>query len=216
MTTATQTKTQTGKRTKATDPGVAAASAAPAPPPEPTRFILTNAIAQQALERRTAVHDFDLTATMPGAVARVQYVDLNHPGTLSALPETLLRAVLGMANDLEIREGTQEAPEITRYNPDGTLNVEGVIRLAQIEAKAADAYCLAGFVEPALILTEGERVRDDQVLLQAIHPVDRRRFGDWCNGPGSEASETVLPFPDGPDEGLAAGGPGGVDGGPAE
>jgi hypothetical protein len=187
--------TATKTRTKAAD--------APAAPP---RFILTTSLAEIARQKREAVQEFELTATAPGAFAKVRLVDLSDQATLTSLPETLLRKILGIANDVELREG--------RTNPvqeDGTLDVERAIRVAKANARAVDAYCVAGFVEPPLIFTEGERVRDDQVVVSDIHPADRQRFFEWCQGRHAEASAAVEPFPDGSAEGVATGGSGGVD-----
>jgi len=178
-------------------------------------------LAGQAIERRNAVHDFELTATMPGAFARVRMVDLNDQSALLALPERVLRFVLGMANDIDSREGKAAVGE--RTNEDGSLNVENVLKAAQLEAKMFDGYCLAGFVEPRLVLTQDEVDRergstdgDKPVLLDAIHPADRRRFYLWCDGHHAEAAATVEPFSGGPAAGVAASGPGGVDGAAAE
>ena len=189
---------------------------APAESP-PEQFVLTASLADLARKKREAVRDFELTATSDGfdgvAIARVRLVDLADSATLTSLPESLLRKVLTIANDVEIREG--------RTNPvqdDGSLDIDRAIRVAKANARAIDAYCVAGFVEPALIFTEGERVRDDQVLVSDIHPADRQRFFDWCQGRHAEAAATVETFPGSRelDAGMAAGGPGGVDGGSTE
>jgi len=182
-------------------------------------MLFTADLAGQAIERRNAVHDFELTATMPGAFARVRMVHLNDTAALQALPDHLLRRVLGMVNDVDSKEANHALGE--RQNADGSLNVDAVMTLMAAERKIADAYCLAGFVEPRLVLTQDEidleRDADDKpVLMEAIHPADRRRFLEWCTGRHAEAAATVEPFPDGPDADVAAGGPGGVDGGAAE
>ena len=60
--------------------------------------------------------------------------------------------------------------------------------------------------------------RDDQVLVSDIHPADRQRFFDWCQGRHAEAAATVEPFPGSRelDSGVDAGGSGGIDGGSTE
>jgi hypothetical protein len=190
-----------------------------APPAPSQRFILTTSLAELARQRREAVQEFELTATqrelkmVEPIYAEVRMVDLADAATLSALPETLLRKVLSIANDVEVREG--------RANPiaeDGSLNIERAIKVAQANTEAINAYCVAGFVKPQLIFTNAERTNDDQVLVSDIHPADRQRFFDWCQGRHAEAAATVAPFP-GPrelDPGVDAGGPGGIDGGQAE
>ena len=187
---------------------------APAESP-PKQFVLTASLADLARKQREAVRDFPLTATsehLDGtAIARVRLVDLADSATLTSLPETLLRKVLTIANDVEIREG--------RTNPvqdDGSLNIDRAIRVAKANARAIDAYCVAGFVEPVLILAESDRTSKEQVLVSNIHPADRQRFFDWCQGRHTEAAATVEPFPDGSTEGVATGGSGGMDGAAAE
>jgi hypothetical protein len=192
--------TATRTRPKAAD--------APAAPPPPDRFVLTASLADQARQKREAVQDFALTATAPGAYARVRLVDLSDQATLSSLPESLLRRVLGIANDIELREG-----KTTPVQDDGSLDIERAIRLAKANARAIDAYCVAGFVEPSLIFSEEDRIHDAQVIVSDIHPADRTRFFEWCQGRHTEAAAAVEPFPGAQqlDSGVDAGRSGRVD-----
>ena len=198
------TKTKQGT---ATDLGAAAASAAPAPP---ERRLLTADLAAQARRERDRLHDFELTHTGPGIFARVRHVDLSDTATLTMLPERLLRVILGAVNDVETREGRPAT-----MTADGKVDIDRAITAAKAETAATDAMCVAGFVEPRLVLTQEEKDRDrdaDVVLIADIHPADRRRYVEWTQGRLAEASEKVVTFPDRSDAGLDAGRPRGVDG----
>jgi len=199
--------TATSKKTKTTDTGAAAASAAPAPP---ARRLLTADLAAQAREERDRLHDFELKHTGAGIFARVRHVDLSDTATLTMLPEQLLRVILGAVNDVETREGKP-----TAIDEAGKVDIERAIKAAKAETAATDAMCVAGFVEPRLVLTQEEKDRErdaDVVLVADIHPADRRRYVEWTQGRLAEASEKVVTFPDRSNAGLDAGGPRGVDG----
>lgn len=176
-------------------------------PAAPTMTIFNAALAAKARERRNAVHDFALTATMPGAIAKVRVPDLGDPDLLLALPDPLVRGLLTVVRDVERREHpnghepeqTPETVDIARARQDATRN-----------RTLVDAYCLAGFVNPPLAMTEDDLATPEHVLLADIHPADRTRFFSWCMGQVGEAAATVEPFPDGSPEGVATGGPGGV------
>jgi hypothetical protein len=199
MTTATRTRSK-------------AADAPAAPPPEPKPVMLTAALASKAMKRRNETHTFSLPATaraadVPAIEVTVKVPDLGDPEILTALPDQLLRTILMAVNDVEAREGNQQAIDISK--PEEVDFVQAK-RQAFRNTALINAYCLAGFVEPQLVLTEAEQKNTSQVLLEAIHPTDRAAFFNWCQQPHMEAAAAVEPFPDGPDEGVAAGGPGGV------
>jgi hypothetical protein len=183
---------------------------ADAPAPSPKRFVLTASAAREARQKREEIHDFELTHTMPGAFARVRLVDLQDPEILTnALPARLLAELLETVREVEGQEAGGEARE---------LSVIEKIDLARKNMHAIVAYCIAGFVEPPLILSEDDRDprRDDEVVVTDIDARDRQRFFDWCQGRYEEASATVLPFPQGSASTVDAGGPGGASGGASE
>jgi hypothetical protein len=202
MTTATRTRSK-------------AADAPAAPPPEPKApepVMLTAALASKAMQRRNETHTFSLPATaraadVPAIEVTVKVPDLGDPEILTALPDQLLRTILMAVNDVEAREGNQHAIDISKPEE---VDFSQAKRQAFRNTALINAYCLAGFVEPQLVLTEAEQKNTSQVLLEAIHPTDRAAFFNWCQQPHMEAAAAVEPFPDGPDEGVAAGGPGGV------
>jgi hypothetical protein len=199
MTTATRTRSK-------------AADAPAAPPPEPKPVMLTAALASKAMKRRNETHTFSLPATaraadVPAIEVTVKVPDLGDPEILTALPDQLLRTILMAVNDVEAREGNQQAIDISK--PEEVDFVQAK-RQAFRNTALINAYCLAGFVEPQLVLTEAEQKNTNQVLLEAVHPTDRAAFFNWCQQPHAEAAAAVEPFPDGSDEGVAAGGPGGV------
>lgn len=174
----------------------------------PAPVLLTNTIAKRAKAEREQVRDFSLDATVPGAIARVRMVDLNDPATLAALPETLLRQVLGVTEALEV--GDDDLKPVSAKRPDGTIDVNALTKIMVGEARIIDATCVAGFIEPALIFSEADRTDDEQVLITDIHPSDRRRFHQWCNGALMREAAQIAPFPAGPAADVAAGGPGGM------
>jgi hypothetical protein len=201
MTTATRT------RSKAAD-----APVAPPPQSEPNAMPLTAALANKAWRKRNELHNFLLPATARDAgvdaiEVTVKIPDLGDPEILTALPDQLLRTILMAVNQVEVLEGNQKAIDISK--PEEVDFVQAK-RQAFRNTALINAYCLAGFVEPQLVLTEAEQKNTNQVLLDAVHPTDRAAFFNWCQQPHAEAAAAVEPFPDGPDEGVATGGPGRV------
>ena len=185
----------------------AADAPAASPNGEPAPFILTASLADLARQKREAVQRFDLSATAPGAYAMVRLVDLGDVATLTDMPDHLLTKVLMIANDVEIREGRTKP-----VNDDGTFNAEHVLKLMRANKASVNAYCVSGFVDPPVIFEETDRTNPEQLVVDMIHPADRQRFFDWCHGRHAEAAATVAPFPEPRElaDGVAAGGPGGV------
>lgn len=180
----------------------------------PQPFVLTASLADLARERRNRVQDFALTATSEAlgreVIAKVRRVDLNSVDAILALPEQLTRQVL------EMQAAVTKAQEQGVTNPDGTVNADTAMQAMQMVRETRDLYCVAGFVEPALIADEARRTRDDQIVVDLIDPTDRRRFFEWCSGQETEARATVARFPDGPGEDVDAGRSGGGDQSSAE
>jgi hypothetical protein len=180
---------------------------APATSPEPARFVLTASLADLAKQKRDETHEFALTSTMPGAFATVRVPDLGDPDILTMLPDQLLRDMLVTVNGIEANEN---GTGLDISKPD-EVDIERLKANAKQSRALADAYCVAGFVDPPLAYTERDQKTTAHVLLEAIHPADRARFFNWCNAQGSGATATVTAFPDGSAEDMAVGGPGGVD-----
>ena len=180
--------------------------------------VFSRSLAERIREKRNAVHEFALTATAaqlgePIPPAQVRIPDLGDPDILMALPETLLRTILKVVNEVEAKEGTVAPIDISK--PD-EIDLTAAKQNATRQRAIVDAYCLAGFVEPRLRLTEddliaqGDQAKVDDWLLSDIHPADRIAFFNWCTAPHTEAAATAVEFPDRPAEDVATGGPGGV------
>lgn len=174
--------------------------------------VFSRSLAERIREKRNAVHEFALTATAaqlgePIPPAKVRIPDLGDPDILMALPETLLRTILKVVNDVESKEGTVAPIDISK--PD-EIDLTAAKQNAMRQRAIVDAYCLAGFVEPRLVMTEDAQANVDDWLLSDIHPSDRIAFFNWCNGQHTEATATAVEFPDRPAEDVATGGPGGV------
>lgn len=185
-------------------------------PAAPTRFVITPDMAYRAFEERNRETDFALTSTfpnMPGAVAKVRIPDLGDPDILAMLPEQLLRDMLVTINTIETTENGQAPLDLTK--PD-ELDIARLKANARQARALADAYCVAGFVDPPLAYSEQERKTARHMPLELVHPADRARFFNWCNAQNAGATATAGAFPDGSAEGVATGGPGGVDGGTTE
>jgi hypothetical protein len=200
MTTATRTRSK-------------AADAPAAPPPEPKPVMLTAALASKAMQRRNETHTFSLPATareagVPAIEVTVKVPDLGDPDVLTDLPDSLLRQILMVVNEVEAQEGTETAVDLSKPED---IDFVAAKRKAIRNKALVNAYCLAGFVEPQLVATEAEQKNTNQILLEAIHPNDRNAFFNWCQQPHAEASAKVEPFPNGSLEGVATGGSGGVD-----
>jgi hypothetical protein len=205
----------TATRTK---PKAADAPAVSPPPKTPEPVMLTAALASKARERRLAIHKFALPATaalagVPAMEAEVRIPDLGDPELLVGLPDTLLRRILTVANEVEARGGNTNAIDLTK--PD-EIDLEKAKRNAKQSRALIDGYCVAGFVNPELVMTEADQKNTNQILLEDIHPADRTAFFNWCNGQHTEAAATVEPFPGGSREGVATSRSGGVDGAAAE
>jgi len=175
-------------------------------------------LAERIREKRAAVHEFRLTATEqllgePIPPAKVRIPDLGDPDILMGLPETLLRTILKVVNEVETNEGNVGPIDISK--PD-EIDLTAARQNAMRQRALVDAYCVAGFIEPRLCLTEDEQTNVDDWLLSDIHPTDRIAFFNWCSGAHTEAAATVETFPDRPAEDVATGGPGGVDSDAAE
>ena len=123
------------------------------------------------------------------------------------------RQILKVVNDVETNEGRIAPVDISK--PD-EIDLVAAKQNAQRQRAIVDAYCIAGFVEPPLAMTEDDQKTTDHVLISAIHPSDRIAFFNWCTGQHTEAAATVEPFPDRPAEDVATGGPGGSDRAAAE
>lgn len=190
-----------------TKPKAADAPAVSSSTPEPKLF--DTAMAQQAIKRWDTVHDFALTATQQGAFARVRLVDLSDGAMLNSLPNTLLERVLQIAADID--PNRKSVPVISDA---GVIDLDRAKRNVDRQAAICDAYCIAGFVQPPLIVAESDRTAPDQVLLRAIHPADRQRFFQWCQGRHTEAPATVTDFPAARElaDGVADRGSGGMAG----
>src|SRR5690242_16793067 len=80
----------------------------------PQRFVLTASLADLAKQQREAVQEFALPATAKGAFARVRVPDLGDPDVLMALPDTLLRQILKVVNDVETNEGRIAPVDISK------------------------------------------------------------------------------------------------------
>jgi len=175
-------------------------------------------LAQRIRAKREAVHDFRLTATEqllgePLPPARVRIPDLGDGEILNGLPDSLLRTMLQVASDIEA--GKPGIAPVDLSKPD-EIDITAAKQNAMRQRALVDAYCVAGFIEPRLCLTEDDQTDADDWLLSDIHPADRIAFFNWCNGVHTEAAATVEPFPDRPTEDVATGGPGGVDSEAAE
>lgn len=177
----------------------------------------SRSLAERIRAKRDAVHEFRLTATEqmagePLPPAKVRIPDLGNPEILAGLPDTLLRTMLQVANEIEAGGSGMTDIDLSKPNEiDLTAAKQNAIR----QRALIDAYCVAGFVEPRLWLTQDE-ADDNDWLLSDIHPSDRIAFFNWCNGVQTEAAATVAPFPDRPDADMATGGSGGVDSDAAE
>lgn len=147
----------------------------------PPLTILTPRLAEQARAARDGLQAFELTATSPGTWARVRMVDLSDSDQLVALPADVLRDVLQAHEDARAYVGQPVTLE------GGGLNIERVVALGKGDQLIRDAYCLAGFVDPPLIRHESARIAPAQIVVDAIHPADRQRFFDLCQGARPDA-----------------------------
>ena len=130
--------------------------------------------------------EFPLDAT--GGSALVRRLDLMElialdaiPATVQAVVNDLLEAQLGDA-------GTASITEVMRA-------LGGPLVAIQKQYELADAFCLAGFIDPRLVPTADDVTDPEtELALDDIARADRMAYWTWCQG-ATEAAALAPAFP---------------------
>lgn len=122
-------------------------------------------------------------------VARVRRITLTDQASINQLPDTLQRVVNdGLAYVENEQKRVQEEGLSTDTLEDRVKNNTRLL-------PAADAFCLATFVEPKLVATEAELAQfPDAWLVADIEPADRIDWFMACLNADSEAAKKLKPF----------------------
>lgn len=136
-------------------------------PPKSPGPVLSAKVANDAQAKREQVHDFALPFTAPGTWAKVHAVQISDPSVMMSLPPLLVKQLV---------EETIEAAEVLAKSEDLIEQFQqyGLVITAH------RATCIAGFIDPPLIMSETDRTSPDQVVVDAIHPRDQHRYYEWC------------------------------------
>lgn len=173
----------------------------PAPEPAPTR--LDPAALRARKRREQEGYDFILRATTDEhgnpTVARVRRPDIFDADTLEGLPDAIQTRIFGVIEEAEKAEsaGGPQAME------------ESVTELLKRNygafAAMADAYVIAGFIEPRVYPTAAEADANGGLWVKDIERADRIAFYHHCTGMVTEATEGVAGFREQPHDAVDAG-----------
>lgn len=180
----------------------------PAPQPEPAPVQagpkrLDPAALRARRQREAAGYDFVLRATTDEdgnpTVARVRRPDIFDADEIGKLPQHMQHAIFRLIEEAEAQEGK---------TPGATVEESVVDLLARNYASfatLADAYVIAGFIEPRVYATAAEADTNGGVWVKDIERADRMAFYHHCTGMRTEAAESLTNFRDRPADDVDAG-----------
>lgn len=183
-----------------THPGYA--SNEPKPPRKPTR--LSSGTARKRRQERTATKEFVLEATLDDdgnpTSALVRKPNIFDADELQKLPKHMQAKIFELIDETELAEGTSTEED------DG--EGRSLMEFAQAFGSAsemADAYCVAGFVEPRCYADADEADAQGGVWVKDIDFQDRIAFLTYCTGTQREAAAAVRQFRERPVDAAHAG-----------
>lgn len=185
----------------------------PSPAAAPTR--LNPAALRERKRREQRGYDFILRATTDEdgnpTVARVRRPDIFDADELGKLPDHMQTAIFALIEEAEKEEGKPQRPDVE----------QGVVELLKRNYGAfstmADAYVIAGFIEPRVYATAAEADANGGVWVKDIERADRIAFYHHCTGLWREVTDELGSFRERPDDALDAGSTGeAVSGQPAQ
>lgn len=171
-----------------TDQATMNGHAAEAPPqPEPTYELLTPAKARERRQREERGYLFQLKAT--GGYAHVRLPNLADKATIKALPQQMQATVREFMFDVQDRD----------------IKTIDLADLLGGTTELANTYCLVGFINPPLVLTEADVTDPErQVVITDINVMDRMAFSTICEGGDRAETTRLIPFPAQPAGGVSA------------
>jgi hypothetical protein len=147
---------------------------------------LTPDKARKARERAEHGHVFTLQRT--GGKALVRRFIVSDHATIGTLPAAMQQRVLDGLNKINSAANAVKS--------DGHISRDIAMQNMKANEQAINAYCVAAFIRPPLIFSEGDRTEPNQVLVTDIDLYDRQMVFLWGNTDHEEAAKRVAPFPD--------------------
>ena len=168
-------------------------------PPEPRRLD-PGALRKRRAERlATVTYVLQNTEDEPVEVT-VKRPDIFDADTIRALPTHLSASIFKLMEETRKHEGELSEDELREQPIDHLINNYGN------SSDMAEAFVLAGFVEPRAYDTPEEADREGGVWVKDVAFSDRIAFMNWCNGRAKEVTDPVAEtFPEGPGEDRGAG-----------
>lgn len=156
--------------------------AAPSSRRRPTR--------EEVIERRRREKEgFKFRLFRTGYDARVRIVSLADRAMMEALPAH----VQDRLGKIMKRQNAARPTE----------DFAGYLRGSGITLDMADIFCVAGFIDPPLVLTEADLVyQPDAWVVTDLHPDERIAFFQACNDEEEGAASRLEPFSPGPGESV--------------
>lgn len=119
--------------------------------------------------------------------ARVRLVSLADRAQMAALPANIQDRLTKV---MKQQQATQSSEDFA-----------GFLRGSGLTLDMADIFCVAGFIDPPLVMTEDELVyQPDAWVVTDLHPDERVAFFQACNDEGGDAASRLEPFFEGPGE----------------
>lgn len=150
---------------------------------------------------RTEGVPFTLTATTDGegnpTVVRVRIPDILDADTLDMLPDALRAEVFSTIEEVE-KANTAAMRNVKQGGEGEAVTAMSTAELASRFgnlSKMADAYVIAGFIEPRVYATPEEADEHGGAWVKDIEFVDRMAFFTYCTDNERGAASLAKPFP---------------------
>jgi len=149
---------------------------------------ITRAVALAARERERRGFRFELFRTAPGEHAHVKRLSLADRTMLGSLPSAMQERVLRLLNE-------------TRGDGDaGPLTIARITKNQTRQEDLANAFCVAGFIDPVLVGTEADLAANpDALVVTDLALEERLAYLNACLGNDEVAARRLEPFLDEPD-----------------
>jgi len=149
---------------------------------------ITRAVALAARERERRGFSFELFRTAPGERAHVKRLSLADRTMLGSLPSAMQERVLRLLNE-------------TRGDGDaGPLTIARITKNQTRQEDLANAFCVAGFIDPVLVGTEADLAANpDALVVTDLALEERLAYLNACLGNDEVAARRLEPFLDEPD-----------------
>lgn len=168
-------------------------------PPKPNKqktvpFTRAKAKEAKAQEDRgflfTLLNTRDPETHLPMTI-RVRRVNMLDSATMGHLP----RAIQAKLLELQAERARMQA-KYAEMGPDEKLDASTILRELHRTKEMANAYMMAGSMEPRVYATEQEADQKGGAWINEIHELDRMTFMGVCDGAWEDAVSVLTPFPE--------------------